>query len=137
MRFNQLVPAERNPQQIKKWSDEIIELDADNAAGLKTKYRLRELLVESAQALKSGDKQKALAAIHEARDLPGLSDEQQDKSARSGRKASCPLTLGPQAAFSHLPMREQRLAASIATRGGTGGGNHLAETTRAARGLIN
>jgi thioredoxin-related protein len=86
LRFNQLVPAERNPQQIKKWSDEIIELDSDNSAGLKTKYRLRELLVQAGQDVKAGEKQKARTAINEARDLPGLSDDQKAKVREMAEK---------------------------------------------------
>ena len=76
MRFGEILPAEHHPQDIKKWSDEIIQLDSDNSASLKTKYRLRELLIDANKALKASELRKARAAIDEARGLPDLSDDQ-------------------------------------------------------------
>jgi len=78
-KFGQLSPAERRPQEIEKWSNEIIALDADNGAGLKTKYRLRALLIEANKALKNGESGKAQEIFAEARTLPGLTEEQHAK----------------------------------------------------------
>jgi hypothetical protein len=63
-----------------------IALDPDNKAGLNTKYRLRELLIESATFLKEGEPQRAAAAIEEARGLPGLTDEQKTKVHQAAEK---------------------------------------------------
>jgi thiol-disulfide isomerase/thioredoxin len=79
VKFGQLLPAEHRPQVIEKWSNEIIELDPDNQAGLKTKYRLRELLIDAAKHLKTGETEKARTAIDEARALPDLTDDQKAK----------------------------------------------------------
>ena len=51
--FAKLAPAEHRPEDVKKWSDEIISLDSGNRAGLKTKYRLRELLIVAAEDTQS------------------------------------------------------------------------------------
>ncbi len=76
VKFAQQTPAERHPQQIQTWSDEIITLDADNKAGLKTKYRVRELLVQAGSALKLHQTDKARKAIEQARALPDLTDDE-------------------------------------------------------------
>jgi tetratricopeptide (TPR) repeat protein len=86
VKFGQLSPAARRPEEVKKWSDEIIELDSANQAGLKTKYRLRELLIEAAKNLKAGETEKARTAIDEALALPGLSDEQKAKVHEAAEK---------------------------------------------------
>ena len=79
VKFGQLTPAEHHPQEVEQWSDEIIALDADNRAGLKTKYEVRELLVAAAKDLKAGDKEQARAAIKKARQIPDLTDDQKTK----------------------------------------------------------
>lgn len=86
VKFGQQTPAERHPQQIQKWSDEIIALDADNKAGLKTKYRVRELLMQAASALKSRQTEKARSAIDQARALPELTDDEMTKIRKAAEK---------------------------------------------------
>lgn len=86
VKFGEMLAAERHPQDIKKWSDEIIQLDADNAAGLKTKYRLRELLIDANKAIKSGEPKQARAAIDEARSLSDLSDDERAKIRETAGK---------------------------------------------------
>jgi len=86
VKFGQLAPAERRPEEIEKRSNEIIELDPDNKAGLQTKYRLRELLIDAAKDFKAGETEKARKALNEARALPGLTDEQQAKAQEAAQK---------------------------------------------------
>ena len=63
-------------RDIAKYKKEIVALDAENKAGLKTKYELRDLVDEAAKFAKSKDAEKAQAALEKARSLPGLNDEQ-------------------------------------------------------------
>lgn len=62
-----------------KWSKEIITLDAENKLGLKTKYQLDELLLESARNMVPQRIAKVQEAIAKARLLPGLTDEQKKR----------------------------------------------------------
>ena len=83
--LGELLPEERHPQEIEQWSNEIIRLDSDNKAGLKTKYLFRELLINAFTNLKAGDREKARADIEEARVFQDLSDEQKaERFTRSG-----------------------------------------------------
>jgi hypothetical protein len=77
--LSQFIPAPRHADEIAQWSKEIVALDPDNHAGLNTKYRLRELLADSAKDAKAGDMDKARAALDKALDLRDLTDEQRSQ----------------------------------------------------------
>lgn len=62
--------------EIEKWMKEIIELDPDNKAGLKTKYELRELMKSAMMHLRARDAEKLQEVVAKARKLPGLTDDQ-------------------------------------------------------------
>jgi len=68
--------------EVEKWSQEIIALDPDNKAGLKTKYEFRELLSKATQHLRSDDADKARPLLVKAQSLPGLSDAQKTQLQR-------------------------------------------------------
>ena len=63
-------------QNIRKWSEEIVKLDADNKAGLKTKYGFQVKLMEALKQAQKGAFADARAALDEAEALPDLTDQQ-------------------------------------------------------------
>jgi thioredoxin-related protein len=63
-------------RDIEKWSREIVALDADNKAGLKTKYEFRNKVMDAAAQIRSKDFGKARATLDDAAALPGLKDDQ-------------------------------------------------------------
>ncbi len=78
-KFSPFIPAMRHADETAKWSKEIIALDPDNQTGLKTKYRVRELLAESAKSAKAGDMDKARAALEKALAVRDLTDDQKSQ----------------------------------------------------------
>ena len=66
-----------NPaQDIEKWTQEIITLDADNKAGLKGKYQFRVLVAESGKLLREKKFDEAQAVLDKALAIPALTGEQ-------------------------------------------------------------
>jgi thiol-disulfide isomerase/thioredoxin len=63
-------------QDIRKWSKEIVDLDVNNEAGLKTKYGFQVKLMEVFTQAQKGALDKARAALDEAEALPDLTDQQ-------------------------------------------------------------
>ena len=51
-------------------------MDADNKAGLKTKYELREFLAEAMRHMRTREVDKARAVLAKARTLPDLTEAQ-------------------------------------------------------------
>jgi thioredoxin-related protein len=64
------------PPEINKWTAEIIELDADNAAGLKLKYEFTTLINEASVLAREKKFEEGLAAIDKALALTGITPEQ-------------------------------------------------------------
>ncbi len=62
-------------QDTEKWSQEIVALDAENKAGLKSKYGIRVLLSEAQSRLREQKLDEAHAALDKALALPGLAGE--------------------------------------------------------------
>lgn len=62
--------------EIAQWSAEIITLDADNKAGLKTKYELKAHMAEANKQFKAKKYAEAKEAVTKALALPGLTEEQ-------------------------------------------------------------
>jgi tetratricopeptide (TPR) repeat protein len=75
-KLGQVRPNAKQAEEVAKQTKEIIALDPDNKAGLKTKYRLHELVGEAVAARRANDLKKAQAALDEALALPGLTDDQ-------------------------------------------------------------
>ncbi|MCY2989407.1 MAG: thioredoxin fold domain-containing protein [Planctomycetota bacterium] len=66
-----------NPaQDLEKWTQEIITLDADNKAGLKGKYQFRVLVAESGKLLREKKFDEAQAVLDKALAIPALTGEQ-------------------------------------------------------------
>jgi thioredoxin-related protein/tetratricopeptide (TPR) repeat protein len=63
-------------EQVEKWTKEIIELDADNKAGMKSKYESVALLNEGQKLLMQGKTAKALQAFDKALAVEGINAEQ-------------------------------------------------------------
>jgi thiol-disulfide isomerase/thioredoxin len=61
---------------VNKWMQEVIQLDADNKAGLKNKYEYLSLVAEAQKLYISRKPADAQAAIEKALALPGLTQEQ-------------------------------------------------------------
>lgn len=59
-----------------KLAKEIVKLDKDNKAGLKTKYSFRLKMLDVAMQARAGAFAKARATLEQAAKLPGLTDEQ-------------------------------------------------------------
>jgi thioredoxin-related protein len=68
--------AKVDPQEVEKWSREIISLDPDNKAGLKSKYAFNVALNEATHLLFEGDAAEGQALLEKALAAPGLSGEQ-------------------------------------------------------------
>jgi len=65
-----------SPQEVDKWSQEIVTLDADNKAGLQKKYEFRVQMSGVTNLLQIGKVAEARTAIEKALALPGLVGEQ-------------------------------------------------------------
>ncbi len=63
-------------RDMQAWTEEIVQLDPDNKAGLKTKYGFQVTVMKAAKAAQNGDFDKARAALDEAEALPDLKDQQ-------------------------------------------------------------
>lgn len=130
----QLMPDQTSAQEIENWSREIVALDTENKAGLKSKYEVRVLLAEAQQLLQTQKFDEAHAAFDKALALPGLTGEQlqelhaakangyfsqQDfeKTRDSCQKAldAAPDTLGARAVKSLLQRAERELEKRKAT----------------------
>ena len=68
--------AKATPAEITKWTAEIVELDADNAAGLKNKYEFTKILNEANTMAREKKFEEGLAAIDKALALSGITPEQ-------------------------------------------------------------
>jgi thioredoxin-related protein len=73
-----LMPSQGAIRDIEKWSREIVTLDPDNKAGLKTKYEFRNKMMEASAQIRSKSFDKAHATLDEAAALPGLKDDQKN-----------------------------------------------------------
>jgi thioredoxin-related protein len=69
-----------SPQEVEKWSHEVVSLDADNKAGLKKKHEFRLLLTEAGKLFQQQKKSEAQAAIAKALATPDLSGEQKQQA---------------------------------------------------------
>ncbi len=76
MKLVPLMPSQAAIRDIEKWSREIVSLDAENKAGLKTKYEFRTKLMDAAGQIRSKAFDKARAILDEATALPGLTNDQ-------------------------------------------------------------
>jgi len=72
----QFIPDKDRAEEIAKWSQEILTLDAENKAGLKDKYAFKALLAEAGQLKQAGKSEEAHAALDKALALPQLKGEQ-------------------------------------------------------------
>jgi thioredoxin-related protein len=68
--------AKMTPAEIAKWTAEIVELDPDNAAGLKNKYEFTKILGEANAMVREKKFEEGLAAIDKALALSGITPEQ-------------------------------------------------------------
>ena len=62
-------------EKIKKWTKEIIALDADNKAGLKKKYQFKAVLADAAELMQAGKTDEANAALDKALETAGVSGD--------------------------------------------------------------
>ncbi len=70
------ITGEDNGEQADKWAKEIVELDTENKAGLKTKYEFKVLMSEAGGALRADKVEQALKSIEKALAIQGLKPEQ-------------------------------------------------------------
>ncbi|MGO8749967.1 MAG: thioredoxin family protein [Thermoguttaceae bacterium] len=70
------IPDRAWPQEMEQLSQEIIQLDPENKAGLKRKYEFRVMLAEAASLFQAQQPEKAQGALDKALLLPGLTGEQ-------------------------------------------------------------
>jgi Tfp pilus assembly protein PilF len=70
------VTGEDGGEQADKWAKEIVALDAENKAGLKTKYEFKVLMSEAGGALRADKVEQALKSIEKALAIQGLKPEQ-------------------------------------------------------------
>jgi thioredoxin-related protein len=75
-------PSQAGLRDIEKWSREIVTLDADNKAGLKTKYEFHGKINDANAQIRSKDFDRAQKTLDEAAALPNLSGEQKSKIAQ-------------------------------------------------------
>jgi thioredoxin-related protein len=71
-----------NPQaaeSVQKWMKEIVELDADNKAGLKPKYQFNLAVSDALEMARSDKVDEAGAAIDKALAMPGVPGEEMQK----------------------------------------------------------
>jgi thioredoxin-related protein len=67
---------ENEIDELKAWSEEIVTLDPDNAAGLKAKHQFRLLLAEADQLKQARKFDEAKLVYDKALSLPGIGGEQ-------------------------------------------------------------
>ena len=75
-KLGQFVRDVNQAQDIEKWSQEIIDLDADNKAGLKGKYQFRILVAEAGKLLREKKFDEARAVLDKSLAIPELTGEQ-------------------------------------------------------------
>lgn len=75
-KLNTLTVTPTGVAEIERYSREILALDADNKAGLKTQYECKALMVDASIALGKKDFAKADDAVAKALNLPGLGETQ-------------------------------------------------------------
>ena len=68
--------AKVDPEEVEKWSQEILSLDPDNKAGLKSKYAFNVTMAKATHLLFEGDAAEGRALLEKALTTPGLSGEQ-------------------------------------------------------------
>jgi len=73
--LSQAIPDPDLQPDTDAWAREIVALDADNAAGLKSKYGVRVLLAEAQQLLRDQKLDEAHAALDKALAIPGVIGE--------------------------------------------------------------
>lgn len=71
--------AKLTPAEIIKWTAEIVELDPDNATGLKIKYEFSKYIGEANNLLREKKFEDGLAAIDKALALTGITPEQKQE----------------------------------------------------------
>jgi thioredoxin-related protein len=65
-----------NVEKVEKWSKEVIELDADNQAGLKNKYQVRAAINDVRDKLNKGKVDEGNAALDKILETPGIGGEE-------------------------------------------------------------
>jgi hypothetical protein len=70
------VKLENESDQLTAWSKEIVKLDADNKAGLRTKHEFRLCVAEADKLMQDHKMADALAAYEKAEAIEGISDDQ-------------------------------------------------------------
>lgn len=68
--------AKATPAEVAKWTQEIIDLDSDNAAGLKNKYEFNKSLNDANALAREKKFDEGLAAIDKALAIAGVAPEQ-------------------------------------------------------------
>ena len=63
-------------EDVKKWTKEIITLDADNKAGLKKKYQFKSALADAEELMRGGKTDEAATALDKALETAGISGEE-------------------------------------------------------------
>jgi tetratricopeptide (TPR) repeat protein len=71
--------AKLTPAEVNQWTAEIVELDADNAAGLKNKYEFAKALREAGTLARTNKFEEGLAAIDNGLALSGITPEQKQE----------------------------------------------------------
>ena len=71
-----VMPNQAAMRDIEKWSREIVSLDQENKAGLKTKYEFRSMITDARAQVRGKAFEKARATLDEAAALPGLKNDQ-------------------------------------------------------------
>jgi thioredoxin-related protein len=71
--------AKLTPAEITKWTAEIVELDADNKAGLKIKYEFTKFLGEASTLARDKKFDEGIAVIDKALALDGITPEQKQE----------------------------------------------------------
>ncbi len=61
---------------VKKWTKEIIALDADNKAGLKKKYQFKAVLADADELMRAGKNEEANTALDKALETAGISGDE-------------------------------------------------------------
>lgn len=89
LQISRAAPDDTIGETIKKLSDEIIEIDADNKAGLKRKYQFKVPVNEAVNLMHTGQAEDAIGLLDKALETPGISgDEIQEAQFQ---KANCQL----------------------------------------------
>ena len=63
-------------ESITKWIKEIIDLDADNKAGLKKKYQFKAALADAEELMRGGKADEAAVALDKILKTPGISGDE-------------------------------------------------------------